>query len=236
VEYKENIPRPFQLKGLIMPENPIRPNLSLTPYVIEDTGRGERSMDIYSRLLKDRIIFIGSDITDHVANVVVAQLLFLKMEDPKKDVHIYINSVGGYITAGLAIYDTLQWMGCNINTYCIGQAFSMGALLLLAGTKGKRYALPNSRIMIHQPSGGVGGTSADIQLQAKEIIYLKHLLNTIMSERTGQPMEKIIQDAERDFFLSANEAKAYGIIDEVIEPKKITPVPVHIAPKPASPA
>src|ERR1700738_5064877 len=151
-----------------------RPKLSLTPYVIEEVaGRGERSMDIYSRLLKDRIVFIGTEITDHVANVVVAQLLFLRMEDPKKDVHIYINSLGGYITAGLAIYDTLQWLGCNINTYCIGQASSMGALLLTAGTKGHRYALPNSRIMIHQPYGGVGGTSADIAIQAKQMRYVK---------------------------------------------------------------
>ncbi len=198
-----------------------RPQLSLTPYVIEDTGRGERSMDIYSRLLKDRIIFIGTDITDHVANVVVAQLLFLKMEDPKKEVHIYINSAGGYISAGLAIYDTMQWMGCTVNTYCIGQASSMGALLLMAGTKGKRFALPNSRIMIHQPSGGVGGTSSDIKLQAKEILYLKQLTNKIMAEHTGQTQEKIALDSERDFFMSPEEAKAYGLIDEVVTPKKL---------------
>ncbi len=193
---------------------------SLTPYVIEDTGRGERSMDIYSRLLKDRIIFIGTDISDHVANVVVAQLLFLKMEDPKKDVHIYINSVGGYITAGLAIYDTMKWMGCNVNTYCIGQASSMGALLLTAGTKGKRFALPNSRIMIHQPSGGVGGTAADIKVQAKEIIYLKKLLHEIMADCTGQTIEKIEIDSDRDFYMSPEEAKAYGLIDEVVALKK----------------
>lgn len=199
-----------------MSEHEQRPKLSLTPYVIEDTGRGERSMDIYSRLLKDRIVFIGTDITDHVANVVVAQLLFLRMEDPKKDVHVYINSVGGYITAGLAIYDTLMWMGCNINTYCIGQAFSMGALLLAAGTKGKRYALPNSRIMIHQPSGGVGGTSADIELQAKEILVLKKRLNEILAERTGQTLEKITIDSDRDFYMSPQEAKEYGLIDEVV--------------------
>lgn len=193
---------------------------SLTPYVIEDTGRGERSMDIYSRLLKDRIIFIGTDITDHVANVVVAQLLFLKMEDPKKDVHIYINSVGGYITAGLAIYDTMQWMGCSVNTYCIGQASSMGALLLTAGTKGKRFALPTSRIMIHQPSGGVGGTAADIKVQVKEILYLKKIVHDIMVASTGQTLEKIEADSDRDFFMSAEEAKEYGLIDEVIIPKK----------------
>lgn len=194
--------------------------MSLTPYVIEDTGRGERSMDIYSRLLKDRIIFIGTDITDHVANVVVAQLLFLKMEDAKKDVHIYINSMGGYITAGLAIYDTLQWLGCDINTYCIGQASSMGALLLTAGTKGKRFALPNSRVMIHQPSGGVGGTSSDIQLQAKEILSLKARLNEIIAHHTGQTVDKIAADSNRDFFMGPHEAKEYGLIDEVVLPKK----------------
>lgn len=197
-----------------------RPLLSLTPYVIEDTGRGERSMDIYSRLLKDRIIFIGTEITDQVANVVVAQLLFLKMEDPKKDVHIYINSVGGYITSGLAIFDTMQYLGCNINTYCIGQAASMGALLLTAGTKGKRFALPNSRIMIHQPYGGVGGTSADVALQAKEILELKKRLNEMMAECTGQNVEKIAADSERDFYMSPQLAKEYGLIDEVIVPKK----------------
>lgn len=197
-----------------------RPQLSLTPYVIEDTGRGERSMDIYSRLLKDRIIFIGTEITDVVANVVVAQLLFLKMEDPKKDVHIYINSLGGYITSGMAIFDTMQYLGCNINTYCIGQAASMGALLLTAGTKGKRFALPNSRIMIHQPYGGVGGTSADVALQAKEILELKKRLNDIMADCTGQPVEKIALDSERDFYMGPQEAKDYGLIDEVIIPKK----------------
>ncbi len=197
-----------------------RPKYSLTPYVIEDTGRGERSMDIFSRLLKDRIVFIGTDITDHVANVVVAQLQFLKMEDPKKDVHIYINSMGGYISAGLAIYDTLQWMGCDVNTWCIGQASSMGALLLTAGTKGKRNALPNSRIMIHQPSGGVGGTSADVALQAKEILYLKRRLTEILAECTGQNIEKIAADSERDFYMSAEEAKEYGLIDHVFHPKK----------------
>jgi len=199
-----------------------RPELSLTPYVIEDTGRGERSMDIYSRLLKDRIIFIGTEITDQVANVVVAQLLFLKMEDPKKDVHIYINSLGGYITSGLAIFDTMQYLGCNINTYCIGQAASMGALLLTAGTKGKRYALPNSRIMIHQPYGGVGGTSADVALQAKEILELKKQLNQIMADCTGQTADRIHTDSERDFYMSPQEAKEYGLIDEVIIPKKKT--------------
>lgn len=194
-----------------------RPTGSLTPYVIEDTGRGERSMDIYSRLLKDRIIFIGMDISDQVANVVVAQLLFLKMEDPKKDVHIYINSLGGYITAGLAIYDTMRWLGCDVRTYCVGQASSIGALLLTAGTKGKRYALPHSRIMIHQPIGGVGGTQADIAVQAKEILYLKKNMHSILAEHTGQTVEKIAKDSERDFYMSAQGAKEYGLIDEVVQ-------------------
>jgi ATP-dependent Clp protease protease subunit len=202
-------------------QTPKRPAASLTPYVIEDTGRGERSMDIYSRLLKDRIIFIGTDINDHVANVVVAQLLFLKMEDPKKDVHIYINSAGGYITAGLAIYDTMQWMGCKVHTYCIGQASSMGALLLMAGTKGFRFALPNSRIMIHQPWGGVGGTSEDVRIQAEEILKMRKRLNEIMVEHTGQKLEKIEIDSDRDFFMDPQEAKLYGIIDEVVMPKKL---------------
>lgn len=201
-------------------EQKIRPHLSLTPYIIEDTGKGERSMDIFSRLLKDRIIFIGQDITDHVANVVVAQLLFLRTEDSKKDVHIYINSLGGYITAGLAIYDVLKWMPCEVNTYCIGQASSMGALLLTAGTKGKRFALPNSRIMIHQPVGGVGGTSADVLLQAKEILELKRKLTAIMAESTGQTVEKIAADSERDYYMSSEEAKSYGLIDEIIVSKK----------------
>lgn len=194
-----------------------RPMASLTPYVVEDTGRGERSMDIFSRLLQDRIIFIGCDITDQVANVVVAQLLFLRMEDPKKDVNIYINSMGGYIAAGLAIYDTLKWMNCNVNTYCIGQASSMGAFLLAAGTKGRRYALPNSRIMIHQPFGGIGGRAEDVRIQAKEILYTKKRLNEILSQNTGQSIEKVTADSERDFFMGAHEAKEYGIIDEVVE-------------------
>jgi len=204
-----------------MNEEQKRAAASLTPYVIEDTGRGERSMDIFSRLLKDRIVFLGSDITDHVANVVVAQLLFLRMEDPKKDVNIYINSMGGYITAGLAIYDTLQWMSCKVNTYCIGQASSMGAFLLAAGTKGSRYALPHSRIMIHQPSGGVGGRAEDIRIQADEILYMKGLLNQIMADKTGQPVDKIAADSERDFFMNAEDAKKYGVIDQVIEPSKL---------------
>ncbi|MBS0626007.1 MAG: ATP-dependent Clp protease proteolytic subunit [Verrucomicrobia bacterium] len=192
--------------------------MSLTPYVIEDTGRGERSMDIYSRLLKDRIIFIGTDITDQVANVVVAQLLFLKMEDPKKDINLYINSAGGHITAGLAILDTMQFLGCDINTYCIGQAASMAALLLAAGTKGKRFALPHSRIMIHQPYGGVMGTSEDIALQAREILTLKEITSTLMSRFTGQSIEKVLEDSERDFHMNPEAALAYGIVDHVAKP------------------
>ncbi|GAB4233637.1 MAG: ATP-dependent Clp protease proteolytic subunit [Chlamydiales bacterium] len=193
---------------------------SLVPYVIEDTGRGERSMDIYSRLLKDRIIFIGEAITDHVANIVVAQMLFLRMDDPKKDINLYINSVAGYITAGLAIYDTMQYLGCNINTYCIGQAASVGSLLLAAGTKGRRHALPHSRIMIHQPFGGVGGTSADIEIQARELLKLKHTMNEILAQHTGQTYEKIAKDAERDFYMSSDEAQKYGLIDDVTHVKQ----------------
>ncbi len=197
-----------------------RARQSIIPYVIEETpGRGERSMDIYSRLLKDRIIFIGQEITDHVANVVVAQLLFLRMEDGKKDISLYINSPGGYISAGLAIYDTMQILKCKVNTYCVGMAASMGAFLLTAGTKGCRYALPNSRMMIHQPSGGVGGNVSDIEIQAEEILKLKSTLNTLMSLHTGQSVEKIAKDSERDFYMNAQEAKAYGLIDEVFLPK-----------------
>jgi ATP-dependent Clp protease protease subunit len=196
--------------------------MSLTPYVIEDTGRGERSMDIYSRLLKDRIIFIGTDITDQVANVVVAQLLFLKMEDPKKDINLYINSAGGHITAGLAILDTMLFLGCVINTYCIGQAVSMAALLLAAGTKGKRFALPHSRIMIHQPFGGVGGTSEDIALQAREILELKRITATLMSRFTGKSMEKVTEDSERDFYMDPEAALKYGIVDHIAKPPEVS--------------
>lgn len=186
------------------------------PYIIEDTGRGgERAMDLYSRLLKDRIIFLGTEINDQVANIIIGQLLFLRAEDPKKDVSIYINSPGGYITAGLAIYDTMQFMSYDINTYCLGMAASMGALLLMAGTKGKRIALPNSRIMIHQPSGGVAGTSSDIELQAKEILELKNICSSIMAEKTGKPLTTILEDSERDFYLSAADAIKYGIIDKI---------------------
>ena len=192
------------------------PQASLTPYVIEDTGRGERSMDIYSRLLKDRIIFLGTEVCDQVANVIVAQLLFLKMEDSKKDIHLYINSPGGHISSGLAIYDTMNYLGCDINTYCIGQAASMGALLLTGGTKGKRFALPNSRIMIHQPSGGITGTSADIAVQAKEIGRAKKMCSQIIANCTGKDLETVIKDSDRDFFMDPEEAKAYGLVDEVL--------------------
>jgi ATP-dependent Clp protease protease subunit len=191
------------------------------PYVVEDTGRGERAMDIYSRLLKDRIVFIGTEINDQVANTVIAQLLFLRAEDPKKDVNLYINSPGGLITAGLAIFDTMRFMGYDINTYCLGQAASMGALLLAAGTKGKRYALPNSRIMIHQPSGGVTGTSSDIALQAKEILVLKQMCASILSQATNHPIHKILEDSERDYFMNPEEAVAYGLIDKIaVQPTK----------------
>lgn len=194
--------------------------MSLTPYVIEDTGRGERSMDIYSRLLKDRIIFIGQQIDDQAANVIVAQLLFLRMEDPKKPINLYINSSGGLITSGLAIYDTMQYLGCEINTYCIGQAASMAALLLSAGTKGKRYGLSHCRIMLHQPYGGVGGSASDISIQAKEVLQLKKMNIKILSETTGQTEEKIKEDSERDFYMSVEEALKYGLIDHIATPKK----------------
>lgn len=190
--------------------------MSIIPIVIEQTGRTERAYDIYSRLLKDRIIFIGSAIDDHVANVVVAQLLFLQTEDPDKDIHLYINSPGGSVTAGLAIYDTMQYLKPSIATYCIGQAASFGALLLAAGTKGKRYGLPHARIMIHQPVGGFYGQATDIEIHAREILKIKETLNGILSKHTGQPIEKIRADAERDFFMSSQDAKEYGIIDEVI--------------------
>ncbi len=193
------------------------------PYVIEDTGRGERAMDIYSRLLKDRIIFIGTELNDQVANTVIAQMLFLRAEDPKKDINLYINSPGGYITSGLAIIDTMQFMGYEINTYCLGQAASMAALLLAAGTKGKRYALPHSRIMIHQPSGGVSGTSSDIALQAKEILILKQICGRLMANCTGNSLEKILEDSERDFFMNPEEACSYGIIDKIASQNR--PVP-----------
>ncbi len=194
--------------------------MSIVPIVIEQTGRTERVYDIYSRLLKDRIIFIGTPINDNVANVVIAQLLFLQTEDPEKDIHIYINSPGGTVSAGLAIYDTMQYVKPDIATYCIGQAASMGALLLSAGTKGKRFALPNSRIMIHQPMGGFYGQATDVEIHAKEILKMKETLNRILAYHTGQPFEKIQADTERDFFMSGLDAKNYGIVDDVISPIK----------------
>ena len=194
--------------------------MSVIPIVIEQTGRSERAYDIYSRLLKDRIIFLGTAIDDQVANTVVAQILFLQTEDPDKDIHIYVNSPGGIVTAGLAIYDTMQYVKPNIATYCIGQAASMGALLLAAGTKGKRYSLPHARVMLHQPMGGFQGQATDIEIHAREILKMKDTLNQIISRHTGQPLEKVRTDTDRDFFMSAQEAKEYGIVDEVIESLK----------------
>jgi ATP-dependent Clp protease protease subunit len=185
--------------------------------VIETTGRGERAYDIYSRLLKDRIIFIGTAIDDVVANLIIAQTLFLQMEDPDKDISMYINTPGGSVTSGLAIYDTMQFVKPDVNTYCVGQATSMGALLLAAGTAGKRFALPHSRIMIHQPWGGVQGAASDISIQAQEILRLRARLEEILARHTKQPLEKIKKDSDRDYFMSAEEAKAYGIVDEVVE-------------------
>lgn len=188
----------------------------LIPMVIEQTNRGERAYDIYSRLLKDRIIFIGAPIDDVFANVVIAQLLFLEAEDPDKDIHLYVNSPGGSVTAGMGIYDTMQYVRSPINTICIGQAASMGALLLTAGTKGKRFALPNSRVMIHQPMGGFQGQATEIDIHAREILKIRERLNEIMAFHTGQPLEKVALDTERDYFLSGEEAKEYGLVDEVI--------------------
>ncbi|MBI5821249.1 MAG: ATP-dependent Clp endopeptidase proteolytic subunit ClpP [Verrucomicrobia bacterium] len=195
-------------------------NQVLIPMVVEQTGRGERSYDIYSRLMKDRIVFIGTAIDDHASNIIIAQLLFLQMEDPKKPVHVYINSPGGSVTAGLAIYDTMQYMTTPVNTYCIGQAASMGAVLLAAGTKGQRYSLPNARIMIHQPWGGMEGTAIDISIHAKEILKTKDRLNEILANHTGKTPEQIGRDSERDFFMSAEEAKAYGLVDEVVKSRR----------------
>jgi len=195
-------------------------NQTLVPMVIEQTTRGfERAYDIYSRLLKDRILFIGTPIDDYVANLVIAQLLFLQMEDKDKDINVYINSPGGSVTAGLAIYDTMQFIKCDVATYCVGQAASMGAVLLSAGTKGKRFVLPNSRVMIHQPWGGVQGAAADISIQAKEILKLRDQINAILAQHTGQLLDKIQKDTDRDYFMSAQESKDYGLIDEVILPE-----------------
>lgn len=191
----------------------------LVPMVVEQTGRGERAYDIYSRLLKDRIVFIGTPIDDVVANLIIAQILFLQMEDPDKDINVYINSPGGSVTAGLAIYDTMQFVKCDVATYCLGQAASMGALLLCAGAKGKRYVLPYARVMIHQPWGGAQGTASDISIQAREILKLKDQLQKIIAKHTSQPLDKVDKDCDRDYFMSAEEAKAYGIVDHVIDSK-----------------
>ncbi len=190
--------------------------MSLVPYVIEQTSRGERSYDIYSRLLKERIIFLGEEVTDASASVIIAQLLFLEGEDPEKDIHLYINSPGGSVSAGLAIYDTMQYIKCDVSTICIGMAASMGSFLLSGGKKGKRYALPNAEIMIHQPLGGAQGQATEIQIAAEHILKTRQKLNTILAENTGQSLEKIQADTERDNFMSAQEAKEYGLVDEVI--------------------
>ncbi len=192
----------------------------LIPMVVEQTGRGERSYDIYSRLLKDRIIFIGTSIDDHIANLVIAQLLFLQMEDGKKDISIYINSPGGVVTAGLAIYDTMQFLTCDVNTYCLGMAASMGAVLLCAGTKGKRFALPNSDIMIHQVSGGAQGQASDVERQVEYMFKLKKRLIRIIAQHTGKPEDQVRLDSDRDYYMSAAEAKEYGLVDEVIKSRK----------------
>jgi len=194
--------------------------MPLIPYVIEKSGREERAMDIYSRLLKDRIIILGTGINDEVANIVVAQLLFLQSDDPKSDIHIYLNSPGGSVTAGLAIYDTMQFVTCDVATYCLGQCASMGAILLAAGAEGKRHALPNSRIMIHQPLGGAQGQAADIEIQAKEILYLRARMNEILHKHTGQDLQKLVEDTDRNYYMDATQAKSYGIIDDVIVNRK----------------
>jgi ATP-dependent Clp protease protease subunit len=193
--------------------------MNLIPMVVEQTGRGERSYDIYSRLLKDRIIFLGGGIDDHAANLVIAQMLFLESEDSEKDIHLYINSPGGIVTAGLAIYDTMQYLKAPVSTICVGQAASMGALLLSSGTSGKRYALPHARIMIHQPLGGFQGQATDISIHAQEILRLKETLNSIMAEHTGQPISQLSSDTERDFFMGSEAAKEYGIIDDIVSRK-----------------
>jgi len=195
-------------------------NNQLIPMVVETTGRYERAYDIYSRLLKDRIVFIGTVIDDNVANLVVAQMLFLQMEEPDKDINLYINSPGGTVTAGLAIYDTIQFVRCDVNTYCVGQATSMAALLLAAGTKGKRYALPHARLMIHQPWGGVQGAAADISIQAREILRLREKINELLAHHTGKSLETIARDTDRDFYMSPEEAREYGLVDQVIVTQK----------------
>ena len=190
--------------------------MNLVPVVVEQTARGERSYDIFSRLLKERIVFLNGQVDDNVANLIVAQLLFLESEGPDKDIYLYINSPGGLVTAGMAIYDTMNYIRCDVSTLCVGQAASMGAHLLASGTKGKRYALPNARVMIHQPLGGFQGQATDIEIHAREIIKLKERLNQMMAEHTGQPLEKLADDVERDYFLTAQEAKDYGLVDRVL--------------------
>ena len=191
--------------------------------VVEQTGRGERGYDIYSRLLVDRIVFLGTPVDDMVANLIIAQLLFLQMAEPKKDIHLYINSPGGSVTAGLAIYDTMQFMTCDVNTYCIGQAASMGALLLCGGSKGKRFSLPNANIMIHQVLGGAEGQATDVEIRVKYMLRLKQRLNSIISKHTGKPFEQVERDCERDYFMTPEEAKAYGLVDEVVQSRKQVP-------------
>lgn len=201
----------------------MKPSNFLIPHVVEQTGRGERGYDIYSRLLVDRIVFLGTDVNDMVSNVIIAQLLFLQMQDPKKDIHFYINSPGGSVTAGMAIYDTIQWLSCDVNTYCIGQAASMGAVLLCAGTKGKRYALPNSNIMIHQILGGAEGQATDVEIRVKYMLRLKRRLNEIISQHTGRDYETVEKACDRDNFMSAEEAKEFGLVDEVVKSRKDLP-------------
>ncbi|MDP8249053.1 MAG: ATP-dependent Clp endopeptidase proteolytic subunit ClpP [Candidatus Tritonobacter lacicola] len=196
------------------------PHDQLIPMVVETTGRAERAYDIFSRLLKDRIVFVGTAIDDNVANLVIAQLLFLQMEDPDKEINLYINTPGGAVTAGLAIYDTMQFVRCDVNTYCVGQAASLGALLLAAGTGGKRYALPHARIMIHQPWGGVQGAAVDIGIQAEEILRLREKINELLARHTGRTVKKIAQDTDRDYFMTPEEALKYGIIDQVVKSQK----------------
>ncbi len=195
----------------------------LVPIVVEQTGRGERSWDIYSRLLVDRILFLGTPVDDMVSNVIIAQLLFLQMSDPKKDIHLYINSPGGSVTAGLAIYDTMQYLTCDVNTYCVGQAASMGAILLAAGTKGKRFALPNANILIHQVLGGAEGQASDVEIRVKYMLKLKQRLNGILSKHTGKAVEQVEKDCDRDNFMSSEEAKNYGLVDHVVASRKEIP-------------
>jgi len=205
----------FKAKGTHMEKAQI-----LVPMVVEQTGRGERGYDIYSRLLKDRIVFIGTPIDDNVANLIIAQMLYLQSEDPGKDINLYINSPGGSVTSGLAIYDTIQFVKCDVTTYCVGQASSMAAVLLAAGSKAKRFALPNARIMIHQPWGGVQGQASDISIQAKEILRMRDRLNEILALHTGKPIETIAKDTDRDFFMSAAESRDYGLVDDVVKSRR----------------